>query len=1399
MDDGEDSFLSLPDYIAASGELGSDAGDTLCSYSTLEGGSAAMPCSAGSAGHPGEGGAEHVALDNSGLQCRWDVDPLDVPRPGSAAFGGETIGSEDAQGQSPAHVSPGLKKAFLAVCQPTMSTRIPDPFEAPGAAHVIAFGPNAITAEEASVLEELSKGTGKVLENNSPLASVVRRLFETIRFQRTELEKVKGVEVHQAEALIEEERRRHSIVARRRSLVVEALSKRLQNVQSELDALRSEHARCGSRGVQPSEICKGSKQDVAGRVELERERAASEEVRRGFLVLAKRSCPELSLDSTTADILAALEDALQKAENRPANEAKGAMGTPVNATKSIVPPATIASPVDLEHYGQRLLDLERILKESEEKCAKLSKEKTDLHLFIAGLKRRSSVLATSGDVPNAPADSDADSGQLQEELRFNQEKLLFASSEADELRDEVAHLKSEREEIEGSLMAVTLQLDAARSENELKSAACSRALKEREEMAESLALLTTKHQKMSSELTENTFMAVKDLQQKEDACQRLEEKLVECQGRCSSYESTVSRLSANISVLESELLSTTEQLAKRASVTTTPQEDHAVVDDPSSQLGAALLEKTTALEVVKSEHATLAKTLSSVKEECRRLKEASYAHQNEKDNGACFESADLGGSSHEQESAVRGNGHSKASQAEESFLRRLSARLGCGATSSRELLAKLVNRIEQLMKERRDFEGAIDRLQEQIILRERSLHLMRSEYSAEISALKAELKYVENDRARAVADREAAEVRYLESAKRDDTSTFSINEDVSQPSLFNRSSMSGYADSATNFPSALHWNDPSVEAAIKSLDVLIGSKADLDARNKALIEKLNRLSRREFDVEGGTAAATRAVAIESRTMNEELVGIVTLQQEVIQKLRATSVSSEAHDQSANLLSSTAATEDPVYTPAQPHVQHQEDGNAPIFNRRDTLSEAADFLKGQLEGMRSLCEDRAKANIALHGVVREMEVQLQQSSKSKQKTEKMLQDASKAQTSMIFRLAQAAGTAATVADVELFVCESISSIRALQHSLGHCESRCADAEQRLLNVLAQKNVLSLIISLYVNKYQLDIFSRTLHAPVSGIAKVRRVVFSMIAISRARRAANRSNESDSSETFREDHAVQAAVCFHVPGRVNFLRSNGNGIQLESAIVALEAIPKLESALADREKEIAKLQASFAALEAPSPRPPVDIGRNGKPDAFDYKEDVVDRKNDLARRLRAARKERDDLGLRLMREKRERQALEVKNSKYVAKLSSYQRRLGRAKNSAESQERFYKNAILYLRRKADHAMQNGDLTDMLELETRILLEQGSSVAKEGHEIENTPDNHQASGKSAVAATKTGISEHAMRAAALLDQQIRSARAELVECNNDDTNGKELESYVAGLVKAAAQVRRSIISEEV
>jgi hypothetical protein len=1343
-----------------------------------------------------DAGAAPVPVDAQGGRCAPDFAAAGDARADSGDEG--VADDEDREfhtplpgsrctSKSPAHIDSQLRTAVLAVGRPTRSARVADPFDPSGAAQIVAFGAAPLSTEEAKLLRRLADGSDRGPAGAGPLAAIVRRLFDTIRFQREELDSVKRAEVQLTDRAIDEERRRHSVLERRRSLVVNKLTDRMRALQEEVDELREEHAQCALHSSASAEYVD----------KLEAELEASDAARAGFLRLAKRCSPDIVDGSEPLAILEAVDSFVAGAMPSGGQPSLKSVHdeSSVSTSGAEAPAADGRGPVALDEYGERLLELERVLKASEDRCERLLQEKTDLQVRLVGLEGRPSLPATPGSLPAESPSRAADEASVHERLHESQENVLSLRAQVDKLRDVVTRLQDERKAMDESVLDMRLKLDSSRAKVEDASNARGVALEGQKRIAAEFAALTAKYQKMSKELTENTVQAVQELQDREAACSILEEQVADRDRAIAVHITDTAQLSATILHLERELLQSSSQLAQKSRLAGSAATAAAkpILCPPSKEeagaLHAALLQKTTAMEVAREERTVLVERMNSLEGECTHWRDLALSGGGRVDRGPTA-----------GEGAVRQltpDGRGQQGELEDGFLRRLSARLGCHGSTSRELVTKLVERVEHLMAERRTFETTIARLQAQIVARERSMHLMRSEFSAEISALKSELAHVENDRVRAVADREAAEVRFLEAAKRDGGSVSSVADDDTQRTLLGLG-MDASRGPGVDVDDSTLWDDPSIQAAVQSLNVLIGSKAALDARNKALKDKLNRcIQTGSID----SAAASRALAIESRSLNEELVGIVSLQQKVIQKLRsatpprdslrpaATSDSPDARGAAKSSPARAAPASGPPLAAKQASLADR---------RRQSLAEAADFLREQLNDMRALCDERARSNASLHGVVREMEAEAERIAGAREDAERKLAELADANAGWLNRLAEVAGVAASAESVELFVCDAVACMSAHDVSLKRVEDRSLQFESRLGSALAQKRVLSHIIHLYQDKYQLDMLGADPGQPRSGLAKLRRAVTAIFAVSRAQRAAHARCPSDGAGRSAQPVFVNLSSRFDLPDAVSLVRAtDAIRVPLESAALALRAIPKLEAALEARDGDIARLRASLGALEVPDIRPLADVGENAQPEAFDYKDDVVERKNDLARRLRKALKQREELSLRLVREKRERQALEVRVGKYMDKLSSYQRRLGRAKNEADARDRTYKAAIRYLKSKADNAVQGEGESDFCATDTNALLWEDGGGA--GREIE-PPPAEAAEGRrgrmkpAGRAGDASDIPSRGDRATLLLEQQIRIAREELSTCAAGGEKARELESYVSGLEKAAAQLRRTV-----
>lgn len=1394
-----------------------------------------------------------------------------VPSLSPALFGGggsEAVTPRGTPGTyaSPGHIDSVLRGKVLAECapQPTMSTLVPDPFSAsglsPSARTIVAFGKGPLSPAERAILDEFSENSGDL---PPAVAKMVGRLFSTIRLQREELERAKKSELALAKQTVDEERARHSLVQRRRSLLVTAQQERMRRIQEELDALRKEHALCAKNRAVAAELqtLQEEHRDCVEYVRsLETQLEESDEARKGFVRVAQQHSKAVRDDTEPAEVLRVIREisreniqtrssnttninnnsssSSRSAEQKSNVKQEGASPGPVNGGKAM-------SQAD---YAIRLLDLERLLKTTEGRCDVLLKEKAALELRLAQSQRYSLPDTPSSLPPDSPRAMD-DAAVLRVRLHESEELAHSLRADVDELTEKIERLSSERDAIRSDAHSLGLEIDELTAESTKLRVQLSSAREDQNSSATELAALHHKYTEMSRELTENTIQAVHDLEKRESALQDALQQVADRDRAIAAHEATATQMRESVAYLEQELFKQTQQLlekSKRAGIASAAGDadtddesnpDGALDEDDAFAAAAAadgaagrsgrsgmsassgeLAQKVAEVVSLQIERNTLTKSIETLREELQHWKSAAYKEaanqQNTGDRGVDGHGRRLTNSFlKELEKSTRAS--------EDSFLRRLSAKLVGDPSSSHDLIAKLVERVETLMTERREFEASIEAFQEDILAREKKTHAMRSEFSAEVTALNAEVTQVENDRNRAVADREAAELRFLEAAKRDSRSSIasSMADDDTRRSMLSGAGMefsgvynTGYGDEED----MSQWRDPSIRAAIQSLNVLIGSKAAWNARSQSLKDRLDKLMRRSgayrssgFGGAGAadgsddvTSSSARALVMESKTMNEELVKIVHLQQKVIDKLRSSTegdfvtanststmhreFTSTTGGRNGAFRSSTsvhAAAEGGGSSPsvvasgrAYSHAARRPSMTGPI---RHSLVDATDFLQEQLADMRALSDDRAKANAVLHGVIREMEGEVERISSARDETTAKLEHVRRTNAGWLERVGSVVGASAKFEDVEVFLHQLVQDVASQELSLKVSTAQNVDLKGRICSLLAQKRVLSHLIHLYQTRYQLDILHTDTSKPTPSPVKLRRVFNVVIAVVRARRASRSSAASDDNSLHVHQHppfVLDLTSRYDLPPAHSLTnRRAGNTITLESAVIALRAIPRLEAGLVSRDTEISRLRASLAALEfEPAPR---TAPRDATVDAFDYNKDVVERKNDLARRLRKALKQREELSLRLAREKNERQVLEVRVAKYMDKLSSYQKRLGKARNESDARDRTYKAAIRFLQSKADNAVVGDENFDLTDMDTAALLEQ-----------KYVPENSSAS-----RAKKDTDTNPNRRATLALEDQIRAASRRLASQAPDSEIAREMTSYIQGLEKVMREMGTS------
>jgi hypothetical protein len=1098
---------------------------------------------------------------------------------------------------------------------------------------------------------------------------------------------------------------------------------------------------------------------------------------------------------------------------------------------------TCAGEPDILQYGERLLHLERREKDLCAQVDNLTAENTLLKLEQVAKE------VDLGSLPATPASMSADSPRSRlsfvdrqaGDLQDMREALVTVRSDNISLRERTTRLSAERDDADSRAIKISLEFDAVSTRLTHVKAALAEAERERSSVANEHAALLTRFDKLSKEAAEKAILNAQDQHDAHEARCELENRVKQCEHLLAAERDHVGQLEISVQTLEAELLESNKRLIETRKSTSIRQATRSAMHDETqlSHASPQACDSTLLFETELSQVPMAAKLIDC--HECSYWKDLVQSTSVTRATSAqpCFSvDADRGQTIGMPGSSVDAFWASN----QESFMRRLSATLGCHGESGSDLVVKLIRRIEELMVERRDHHISIEKLQVDIISRERALRLMRSEFAAEVSALRAELAHVENDRKRVTADREAVEAKLLEIARVGDESTQTFGDDCmrrslrfdadltgesnrSQPSRAATYSVMEFDSSAAFHDDEVQWDDSSIQAAVHSVNVLIGNKASLDARNQALKDRLSRAIATGRGVDGGSGGGeARAIVIESRALQEELVVIVAMQQKLIRKLRMvagpgasrrTSVASSGIGSFGGDFENCISGND-----ENDSVPHPNIGSSPhrrslsmgaktsleawqgginigrrASKRRQSSACAVEFLREQLLDVRNMCNDRAKSNTHLHSVIREMESEIERVSSEKAASDAKYAEVIVSHATWCERVAQIAGVESSPEDVEKFVSSAVSASETNSKTISQYERRCFTLDSRLGNMLAQKRFLSHIIHLYQAKYQLNILAPVNKSRENVVAKLRRSVSVVIASLRIKTLASGKCEANKQLIF-----IDVSKRFDVPASTSLVGRDRTTIELVSAAMALSALPRLQTALADREREIGRLNDSIATLHVSSARQFGEnvenrVGVENQP-AFNYDQDVVDRKNDLARRLRRAQKQKEELSVQIVREKQQRQSSELRVAKYMHKLSSYQQRMGKMKNDADARERTYKAAIRYLKSKADNAII-GDKIDVGNEDTNALLAEAEAVF--GQPQADKMSRHASTAAATRTANGIGLPERSDRAIALLEGQIRNAEAELYDLRDDDEKARELRAYVGGLKKASRRLRQN------
>ena len=1041
-------------------------------------------------------------------------------------------------------------------------------------------------------------------DEKSPLTRIVEMMAYTVEFQTHELYKLKSADLDIFDKYVGESQARWTEADRRRSLTIQGL----------LDELDKKGAHIKNLEKQLEESARTVK----------REKQLNEE----FRTQCERLDPSIRFKDGSKKAFAALHNVLHS--HRRKSEAT------VQKQK-----------MEIEEYAEKLLKLERQLNESQQRQNTLLKENTSLRVELASH-------ANSKDCNHRGLETPAvhcfESHQHADFTLLEEEKKIL-SKESEELRRELRAAQVEKVAMEDKLFSSNIESEELhRKLKSMKSLlneseASIRSLKDAQRNLEEHST------KVAKELSQNTFEAAMELDKKDMEISQLRYELDDREAAINTYRSQIRELEKQISLSTEEAIYRGKSMASRPnSMAYGGSNMDSAVETLQREIHEArelLNEKHEEVDILKVSLAEMERNVRLAEEECELWKTSAQSNTFEHHL--------------EDEETLRINQN-------DDFLRRLSVQLNCRAENKRDLIQKLVERIEALISERVALEEAREKLNGRIVEREKMIHAIRSEYDTEISALKIQLQQLEHSRDRAIADRTAAEAKLDDIAKGVDDSEFDFTLDMTNDfSIFDENRDGDEVD----------WKDPTINAAVKSVRHLVGSKMDLASRNEMLNAKLKKLLNSDGSISG--EALSRDYLMETRDFNEELVSIIGQQQNTIKKLRSYSTRrfsladgrSEANDDEPTMTFSINE-DDTSVTYTQEFTQ--DDGT------RQTKASA--FLRSQLEEVRAQYTEKMNDNTKLSNVLKEMETRLDSLMVEKTSSEGKLSALEELHNKFVKSLSHLLKVRTTTVVVESAVRDLVNHSQVMETK--NMELRTLTARQmvRVHKLGAQKRVFEHIMGLYIRNYNLNILALPSKRELPALFRFRAVVKALIAGKRMRQLASRQLPNQLPFEF-----VDVTKSFNLPVQFRIADARHGTLTLKSAVQAIQSSEKLQQAIADRERQIEELRHMLATLNTTVPSS--ETYDPAATSGFDYSQELVERKNEIAVRLKKVLQEKEELEVRLTHEKQHRASSEVRANKYLEKASKLHSKLQTLKLTAENRERTYKAAIRYLKQKADSAI--------------------------------------------------------------------------------------------------------------
>lgn len=998
-----------------------------------------------------------------------------------------------------------------------------------------------------------------------------------------------------------------------------------------------------------------------------------------------------------------------------------------------------AQKVELEEYAERLLDLEAKVSDGQRRQDALLQENTALKVELASLSNAGNGENSNLETPALHCHS-SNNHHIHIDNSAMQVEVNTLTERRDELQKELRESNRSCRKREDELFKARIDLD----ESHAKVKSFTSQLKEAEAhiniLKKNNIALEEQSRQISKELTQNTIDACKEIDKKEMDLKHLQFELSDHQQAMESYKETIAQLEKQINV------STKDIISHGMSVVSGEESPSAVEERRISDRAVRTLQRE--IDSAKKLLEARSRLLDDSKQELHRVNRDLKLTEDE----LSFWKSQVQQLSREAELNADRGGHVKNQEGD--FLRRLSMQLGCRADNKHDLIGKLVKRVEDFMKERGAFEVSNEKLHAEIVERERALHVLRQEFETEISSLRVEVQQLENARDRAVNERAAAEAKLTEI----DETEHNFTIDATQLTLGAHTEID-FGDEDR------HWDDPTIDAAVQAVRQLIGLKNSIVARNQQLIDKLNNILNQDFG-ENGSAEVSKDLILESRAMQQSLVKIIGQQANAIRKLKSNKVKSadgqggEGEDHSLNLSvyeedatvtlteNFTSFTENSKMSPTSPFAMHR-------------LSKATKFLRQQLDEMRAQMTDKMSANAELSSVIKGLEVRLEGVMGEKRGIEARVKSLSNLHENFVQRLGDLCNVQPSPVMVESCVRDLIGNVSSLEVAVQETTAVSDLRFERVFKLLGQKRLLEHIIGIYQRKYHLDVIALPPKSERAPALRLKGAIKSVMALVRLNNMFHARSKQAPTNDF-----MDASSVYDLPIQQMIGETRDTYLSLTSAALAVGAVPKLELALKEREMQIAELRRSLATLNTSFPPTDAALMGAGHPSSFDYSQDVIDRKNELARKLKKALQEKEQLEVRLSHEKEHRLSAEARSNKYLEKATKLHSKLKAVQLSSSNRERTYKAAIRYLKAKADSA---------IDVDFREEIQREQSATERDLEAAGGPKEN-----------KLALSQ-------VLHAQMNQALTELEELTPGTVEYKQKSTYILGLRSATKRLRKT------